>query len=370
MNRLVLFTLALALLAGAALASDASSSSPEDPRGLKFEGVYYLSYQTGSTAGVDYSSFDMRRAYLTVKKNLTPILSSRLTLDVTRDQDGDGRGDVEVRVKYAYADFKLPDLAFLTKPNIEFGVVHTPWLDFEEHIDYYRLREKMFAERSGVFNSADFGATFGALLGGTMPEDYQKTVSGKYPGRYGSVALGLYNGGGYHALEENQNKVFQGRLTIRPVPDALPGLQVSALTILGEGNQPGDPDQTPDWTALLAMASYETAWFVATADLINGAGNQKGSWTKVGDATEARPYSGWSLFGEGKLGTAWRVIGGFDSFDPDSDADDDEYIGYYVGAGYDFGHHTMLLLDYSVKDYAQTGVDNDQRTQLTMGVNF
>jgi len=74
-----------------------------------------------------------------------------------------------------------------------------------------------------------------------------------YPGRYGSFSLGIYNGGGYHAKEKNQNKVLEGRLTLRPLPAALPGLQLSYFGLVGKGNQAAEPH----WNAHLGMVSYE-----------------------------------------------------------------------------------------------------------------
>ena len=44
----------------------------------------------------------------------------------------------------------------------------------------------------------------GALIGPKLPKSYQKQVSKVYPGLWGSVAIGLYNGGGYHAPQALQ----------------------------------------------------------------------------------------------------------------------------------------------------------------------
>ncbi|HDP74648.1 MAG TPA: hypothetical protein ENN49_02030 [Bacteroidales bacterium] len=78
-----------------------------------------------------------------------------------------------------------------------------------------------------ILTSADFGVTTSVLLGGKINEGYQKTVSNAYPGKFGSIAVGVFNGGGYHALEYNNYKTFQWRLTVRPLPERLPGFQFS-----------------------------------------------------------------------------------------------------------------------------------------------
>ncbi|MFC1477814.1 hypothetical protein ACFL6L_05040, partial [candidate division KSB1 bacterium] len=150
---------------------------------------------------VDVSKFYAHRGYLNFKPKFSPTLSARMTPDITIDNIG----DVKVRLKYLYMNFNLQSRSIFTKPFVEFGLVHRVWLDFEEHVNLYRMQGTMFLERNHLFNSADFGVTFVSLFGGEVDESYQDEVSSKYPGRYGSMAVGIYNGGGYHAKENNTN---------------------------------------------------------------------------------------------------------------------------------------------------------------------
>jgi hypothetical protein len=205
---------------------------------VKVGGTWYLSYQDGEAGNAEFSRFVIKRGYIIVDAKIAPWMSARITPDTTVDSSG----DIKVRLKYAYAKFAAPDFGFVTKPEMEAGVAHTPWLDFEEHINNYRMQDTMFMERNGLFNSADAGVTVMGLLGGTVSESYQKSVSKEYPGRWGSFALGVYNGGGYHASEANTNKVLEGRLTIRPLPDVAPGLQLSYFGVNGKGNTAQEPD--------------------------------------------------------------------------------------------------------------------------------
>ncbi len=58
-------------------------------KGFKFSGLWYLSYQYGKTGSTSkapasvFNSFNVKRGYLTVEKELTPWFSGRLTTDVT-----------------------------------------------------------------------------------------------------------------------------------------------------------------------------------------------------------------------------------------------------------------------------------------------
>jgi hypothetical protein len=216
----------------------------------------------------------------------------------------------------------------------------------------------MFIERNDTFNSADIGVTFVSLLGGTMPEDYQKKVNKYYPGRYGSMSLGVYNGSGYHASEKNENKVLEGRLTIRPLPDIIPGLQFSYFGTTGNGNK----DTEPDWRTNLGFVSFEHEYVVLTGQYYWGKGNQKGA--------DENDKDGYSFFAEVKPHKKFSIIGRYDRFDPNKDAKDDENNRYIVGAAYHLAkpHKNMIVLDYDTMDYKQAGKKDDKRVQLTLQV--
>src|SRR4030042_3536680 len=162
-------------------------------KGWKFGYLWYLSYQNGelgnTTGGDGYSQFVVKRGYLTVQKDFTSWFTGRITFDVTTVKDPEDEpedapnnldGSITARIKYIYGQFNLPNFAFFTKPFVEVGVVHMPWLDYEEHLNFYRCQDTMFLERNDTFNSADIGINLVSLLGGTMPEEYQKKVNNEY----------------------------------------------------------------------------------------------------------------------------------------------------------------------------------------------
>jgi hypothetical protein len=335
---------------------------------IKFNLLWYLSYMSGEGKdvggnngdGVNRNKFSVKRGYFRFTKGLMPWMDAHMTFDVSQVSD-DGSsldGSVAVRIKYAYAKFKLPDAAIFTKPFMEVGIVHMPWLDFEEHINYYRLQDTMFVERNKTFNSADFGVTVVSLLGGEIDKEYQKKVNSKYPGRYGSMAFGVYNGGGYHASEKNENKVLEGRLTIRPLPDIVPGLQFSYFGLTGKGNK----DTDPDWTTNLGFASFEHEYVVLTGQYYWGKGNQGGS--------DENDKDGYSIFTEIKPMNKFSIIGRYDKFDPNTDVDDDDNTRYIIGAAYhlDKLHKNMILLDYDSVNYEDSSKEDDKRIQLTLQV--
>jgi hypothetical protein len=327
-------------------------------------------YENGDADGETLNQFFINRGYLTARANILPRLTARITFDTSQDMDGDGRGDMEVRLKYAYAKYDFGDRGPLTGVGLEGGIVHMVWLDFEEHVNLYRMRDPMFMERSGMFNSADFGITLSGGLGESLPAEYRERVGSSYAARHGSFALGLYNGTGYHGDERNGNKVLQGRLTLRPLPDALPGLQFSGLAILGKGNVAGASDEIPDWQAFNAFLSYQHAGGALTAQYVFGEGNQKGSWTEAGRPEQAGDYDGFSLFGEQRVGSGWRLLAGFDRFQRGEDPQDRGFQRIHGGIGYDLGSQNILLFDLDRREWDDPDLPTDTRFQVVMQVSF
>jgi len=341
-----------------------SAEEPKLPKGLKgisIGGVWYLSYQAGKNNGVDYNSFKVKRSYVNIKKKINPWLSGRITPDGHQDDTG----DYKVRLKYAYAQFNFPSFSVLHKPFIEWGLVHMPWLDFEEHINYYRAQDKMFMERNGLFNSADVGFTFVSLFGGDIDKEYQENVNSKYPGKYGSMAVGIYNGGGYHAKEKNINKIPEWRFTLRPLPDVIPGLQFSYFGLVGKGNTALEPD----WVVNTEMASYESCNLILTGTYYTGKGNQKG--TEVDQNGRAKEKTGYSTFAEVRFPEKhFSFIGRYDRFDFDTNVENDEQTRIILGFAYHLSGHNTLLFDYDVVQFDQDKRDSDPRFQVTMEMHF
>ncbi len=331
-------------------------------KGFKLGFLWYISYQNGENGkglGEDYNRFTIKRGYINISKEFTPWFSARITPDVNQmTDDGNFDGSWTVRLKYLYGQFNIPDFAFFIKPYIEVGIVHMPWLDYEEHVNFYRCQDTMFLERNETFNSADLGVTFVSLLGGLIDEEYQNKVNHYYPGRYGSMSLAVMNGGGYHASEKNENKVLEGRLTIRPLPDIIPGLQLSYLGITGKGNK----DTEPDWDVNLGFVSYEHEYVTLTGQYYDGKGNQKGA--------DEYHKDGYSFFGEIKPIKTLSIIGRYDYFDPNDNVKNDENERYIAGIAYHFHkqHKNMVLLDYDHVDYKDSSKKDDKRIQLTLQV--
>ncbi len=161
---------------------------------LKFSGVHYLGFKMSSPEESDSTTnFETRRNYFQVKAYLfdDPKSFLRTTLDTHQDETGDWK----VRLKYAYLylDEVLPNT------GMEFGQVHRPWIDYEEHQGWWmRSISKVFveaSEASHLTNSADLG------------------VNLKTKTDYFTSEVGLFNGEGYHSEESGAGNSLEWRAT-------------------------------------------------------------------------------------------------------------------------------------------------------------
>ena len=323
------------------------------------EGQWFLGFRAGENPDKVFTEFTLKRGYITIKHDLSEKLTVRFTQDITLDQEGMDKGNVEMRLKYCYLNLNLNDFFIFNEPTFEFGLVHRPWIDFEQAINDYRVQGTMFLERSGVINSADFGVTFSSMLGGKMNEAYLKRINSNFPGKYGTFSIGIYNGGGYHALERNQNKTIESRFTLRPFPDKIAGLQLSYNLAYGKGNS----NLNPDFYINSGFLSYENRFWTLTAQYYKAKGNASGSYAdSLGNASFNQGYS---LFGDYTIpNTRFSIFGRYDLFDSQKMPFPDNQR-YIVGLGYQFYKKNKLVIDMDYLDI-QTNDAFDRRIYEAM----
>lgn len=378
-----------------AFAENDTFTLPKALQGLKISGQAYLDYAAGDTGQsngthTSANAFTLGRGYLTVTKKVNPWLSGRITTDITRDSTGHW----ETYLKYLYAQFKPGNLGFLTQTKIEVGQGHTPWIDFNEHINPYRCLINTPLDLTGAMPSADIGVSVQGYLGGELADAKARVGSPHYDGKYGSWHIGLYNGGGYHAGENNSNKVIEGRLTIRPLPALVPGLQLSYLGVYGKGNVDKVQynghtlsNSPPDFHINLGMISYQNPIVIFTAQYFRTKGNSGGSWFDAdGNALDTEGYA---FFGNVKLSMLTpklAVFGRYDHFDKNTNgailpgdsakSNHDTKQVFIGGVSYQLYKGTQLVVAYEKVKYGNDwggagnnpGDDNQFKTALE--INF
>lgn len=323
----------------------------------------------------NYNKFQLNRGYIRFSKPLTPYLTAKITTDIYQDS----KNGLVVRLKYYYGEFKLPTLGPLTNIISEVGMGHTAWLDFEDSINPYRCQGLMPIERAGVVSSADLGVNVMGYFGGKLENAKKLTGHDKFAGRFGSWHIGVINGSGYSGIENNQNKVVEGRLTLRPLSmiDLLAGLQLSYFGVYGEGNtmftDADGHDYWPEFTSHLGMVSYEHPYITVSGQYFQGAGNYKGEWVftnEDGDPQEfeTKGYSAFVNIRPPVLDKKIAVFGRYDYFDMDEGDEiyhpetvnhkekdaETSYNTIIGGISYDFYKGNMIVVSYE-----QTQFDDD-----------
>ena len=166
------------------------------------------------------NSFDVTRAYINVTGNLSHLFAFRVTPDIVKET-GSGTtlsGSQTYRLKYAYGQLVLDD--WLPKGSwLRLGLEQTPYVDFIESIYRYRFQGAIFVDTEGFLTSSDYGLS----------------MRFAFPANFGDIVVGGYNGDGYTSTNDqrgvNDQKAFQARLSIRPVPRSpvMKGLQLTGF---------------------------------------------------------------------------------------------------------------------------------------------
>ena len=324
---------------------------------LRFGTLWYLSGQHVDNGEITSDELVIKRGHLDLFLDIAPGWSARLTPDITIDADG----DVEAPVKFAFVEARRDRLGVLVSPYVQAGRVPTPWIGFEEGIYRYRMQDGTFMDRLGFFASADEGVATGALLGSGLPEAFVANMRPAFPGRWGSFAAGVYSGSGFKTPDRNNSYVVQGRLSVRPLPDSLPGLQLSALGVTGEGNTVAEPD----WTVAAALISFESRRAIATLQWTGNHGVQSGTW--VDGNGDALPGVGWSAFLELRQGPGpgWAAFARHDWYDRDSARPGGRSTRTIAGLARHFRGGSAILLDYETLQPEEAGRPSANRLQLT-----
>lgn len=320
---------------------------------LEMSGNWFIAYRNGveqihadenipEETNIE-NQFLLKRSYFTLKKDLNEVLSVRYTMDLTLDTEGEDAGNVETRLKYLYLKVKPKiESKLFTGTFLEVGMVHTPWLDYEQKINTYRVQDNMFIERNKIINSADFGFMIGGNIGPKMDAEFLKKTNKAMPGKYLSYAFGIYNGGGYSGAEKNKNKLAEGRISVRPLANTLPQIQLSSSFLYGKANS----ESNPDLKQIHGFVTYSGEQLTLIAQAHSGVGDFRAKYTEVENPSVSLKNKGMSYFGEYKFGKSpWALWGRYDSFEVDDKqfADIQRYIG---GITFKVNNYLRLIADY------------------------
>jgi hypothetical protein len=288
----------------------AATPAPEPEYPIVRVGVLsYVQYDAELENRDGYNVFDLTRGYININGQLARNVRFRITPDVRRaTSDTTLSGSLILRIKYAFVEL---DHLKTNGSWLRFGAHQTPWLDFEEGIDRYRVQGTMFSERENLIpGSSDFGVGYFTPLG-----------------KYIDLQTGVYNGEGYAQTDISKHKSVQGRLTLRPLAGRgiANGFRLSGFYSGG-------------WYAAdrprrlgIVMASFEQTHLVTTLQYVNALENPSAIMPR--DIRRSGP-SGFIEIRQGLQG--WAALARVDDFDPDRSVPDNSQRRVIAGGAYWF----------------------------------
>jgi hypothetical protein len=356
-------------LPGEVFAKPKEAPKPPDSFSVKVGGTIFTDFTYTAAPSitdaegnsVKKSEFDVRRAYINVTGNISDLITFRITPDVTSRIATTGTGlpsgakvstnldgSLAVRLKYAFGQFNL-DKPISKGSWVRFGQQQTPYVDFIDSIYRYRFQGTSFVDRETFLSSSDVGLS--ARL--ALPDDY------------GDIHLGYYNGDTYSKAEANDQKAFQIRASLRPLPKAkeLKGLRLTAFY------DHDAPVKDGARTRFVGAVSFEHTYLNVGFEYLSA--KDKASGTKPAEVKA----NGWSLWATPRTKVGLEGLLRFDSLKPNKDVDAKKNRTL-IGAAYWFkvpksGLATALLADYEQVTYDTTlNKPKERRYELKALFNF
>jgi len=311
---------------------------------LKVSGKHYLGFVSTTDELTDDTTndFETRKNYFDVKAYFKEDSKSyfRTTFDTTHKGDGDW----DIRLKYAYLYLNN----ILPYTGVELGQAHRPWIDFEQHNGWhYRSISKVFLEThegAHLTNSADIGINF-------------KT---KTP--YFSSELGIFNGEGYHGVEDGEGLSAEWRLTAhlfgngKKKPHNID--TYANISFIGQMNDDSNGHENEDLNWYGIHAVYNQPEFLIATQYI-----------KTDKANAKYAGEGYSINGEARFGD-FITLGRYDHFE--LDANNEEKNRGIVGVAYKYNKNIEFVANFmneKVEDITGTTTDENS-LMVTAEINW
>ena len=326
--------LSMAALPAAAQSSQTSQSPQVNAGGLVY-GQYLYQLKDSLGAG-NQNQFSIQRAYINVLGRFGGGISTRLTTDIAPT----GAGNQQIRLKYAFLALTPTN----SKLTYKFGLVQTPYIDWEETLWDYRMQGAIPVDRLGYMSSADVGAG----------------VDGRWNNEGVNAQFVIMNGEGYSGGTGDNHKDaglrVSGRLSKTNDASRVGGLRLTGYA--GVGKATGGADRN----RFLGILSYKTQQLTLA-----------GEYVSMKDG--AISGSILSAFGVYRFsGSKAAAIGRVDLLDPDIDTPDNKQTRVIAGLSYQVQSNFRVLADVDLVSFeggatpAQDAIRN--RALLQMQFTF
>jgi hypothetical protein len=334
--RVTLVTVAAGIGPLAGQGPPAQAPAPPPAPQVAVGGVVYgqYGYQLADTAG-HQNNFDITRGYVNVIGKFGGGIYTRVTLDlfsVTASAGNNDAGSYDYRLKYAYVAW-TPGKSPLT---YKLGMIHTPWLDWEEALWDYRMQGQMAMERVGTIAGGAY----------VTSSDLGFGIDGKVQDDRANFQVSLVNGEGYHGGVGDKRKDLEARLSARLL-GTNDNSRVGGLRLTAYG-QYGKPTGGGTRNRALVMASYRSKEFTLAAEAAVTRDSVAASTVPL----NGHLYSAFGVFHIPKSKAA--IIARADILKPQVAVADNQTTRLIAGVSFQVSPNLRALLDWDFLSYQTT----------------
>lgn len=300
---------------------------------IQLAGYTQVRYQQLDEKG-KIDGFDIRRARLDVKGTISPYWSYRVQFDLAGSP----------KLIDAYAELKLNDYFNFTigQAKIPFSLENLSSSNKLELIDRSQVVEALTARGKDVGGNQN-GRDIGIQLGGTLLKSKDRPVL--------DYRVGVYNGSGINAVDNNEKKDFASRLIVHPAA----GLNISGALYNGSryiaevktGTTVTSPAKNVDRDRYGFDVNYDFRNLALRGEYIHGTDDKI---DREGYYLQASYY-----FLEKKL----QLLAKYDFYDADLSVDKNASTWVVLGANYNFNPNVRLQPNYTFKEEEGKSISNN-----------
>lgn len=279
-------------------------------------GVVYgqFLYQLKDSLGAGHQNqFSIQRAYVNVVGRFSGGIQTRVTTDIAPT----GAGNQQIRLKYAFLAW-TPAQSSLT---YKFGLLQTPYVEWEEALWDYRMQGTIPVDRHGYMSSADVGVG----------------VDGRWNNEQVNAQFAIFNGEGYSGGTGDNRKDAGLRVSVR-LSETNDASRVGGLRLTGYAGI-GKATGGADRNRFLGIVSYKTQQVTLAGEFVS---------------TKDAAVTGSILSGFGVYrfsGSKVAAIGRVDVVDPDTDTPDNKLTRVIAGLSYQVQSNFRVLGDVDLLSF-------------------
>lgn len=291
---------------------------------IQLSGYLQTRYQINDASG-KMDGFDIRRAYLDFKGTLSPKWGYRLQTNfATSPKIIDIYADFKVNnyLNFTFGQFAIP----FSRENLTSNT-KTELIDRSQVVDALVARGK---DEIGDQNGRDIGIQ----VGGILVKTGEKTLI--------DYKIGLFNGTGINTTDKNESKDVVTRLLIHPIQ----GLDFGVSYYNGYRTL-GTPAKNRKRNRLGFELGYEINNFTLSGEFISG---QDASIKRQGYYVQAGYFV---------LSKKLQLVGKIDSYDPDTDLNDNASTWYIAGLNFFVNSNIQLQANYTFKEEQGDKITNN-----------